>query len=95
LRDEKMVENSSIMGEFFMSSLRELKLPGVSLVRGKGLLVGVVLEKPVAHDKSLELLDAGLLAKDARPDIIRFAPPLIITKDQIEEALGIIVKVFK
>ncbi len=95
LRDEKMVENSAIMGEFFMSRLRELKLPGVSLVRGKGLLVGVVLEKPVAHDKSLELLDAGLLAKDARPDIIRFAPPLIITKDQIEEALDIIVKVFK
>jgi ornithine--oxo-acid transaminase len=95
LRDERMVENSARMGEYFMAKLRELKLPGVELVRGKGLLVGVVLEKPEAHEKSLELLAAGLLAKDARPDIIRFAPPLIITQDQIDEALEIIVKVFK
>jgi len=68
----------------------------VKLVRGKGLLNAVVFEKNFeAWNVCIALRDAGLLAKQTHGNIIRFAPPLVITEAELHEALGIIRKVFE
>ncbi len=91
---EKLVERCADSGAYLMKKLAEMKLKNVTEIRGKGLLIGVEFAKPVAHEAAISLMEAGILAKDARPTTIRFAPPLIITREQIDEALVIIEKVF-
>lgn len=93
LQDEKLAENAATLGEHFRSSLRELNNPYIAEVRGKGLLNAIVIRhenKDAAWNLCLALKENGLLAKPTHGDKIRFAPPLVITKDQIDECIDII-----
>ena len=95
LKDEKMAENAEAMGQLLRNEIRKLNSPFVELVRGKGLLNAVVIKHSnpeAAWDLCLTLKENGLLAKPTHGDKIRFAPPLIITKEQIMECVGIIDK---
>ncbi len=93
LKEENMAENAAILGEYFREQLRALNHPCIALVRGKGLLNAIVIkhENPeAAWELCLLLKENGLLAKPTHGDKIRFAPPLVITKEQIEECVAII-----
>lgn len=93
LKDEKMAENAEAMGKLLRDELIKNSHPCVSIVRGKGLLNAIVIEhtnKDAAWDLCLQLKENGLLAKPTHGDKIRFAPPLIITKEQVLECAGII-----
>jgi ornithine--oxo-acid transaminase len=93
LKDEKMVENAAIQGEYLRNQLTALNHPNIGLVRGKGLLNAIVINhsnKEAAWDLCMTMKDNGLLAKPTHGDKIRFAPPLVITKEQIDECMGII-----
>ena len=102
LKDEKMAENAELMGELLRTELKKLNSPHISVIRGKGLLNAIVIQhanKEAAWDLCLELKEnaslpdrQGLLAKPTHGDKIRFAPPLIITKEQVLECAGIIGK---
>jgi ornithine--oxo-acid transaminase len=95
LKEEKMMENAEAMGKLLRDGIHQLNSPYVSLVRGKGLLNAVVIrhKRPdAAWELCLSLKDSGLLAKPTHGDKIRFAPPLTITKDQVEECVEIIGK---
>ena len=91
--DEKLAENSAILGEILRTELRAIKSDRITLVRGKGLLNAIVIKEKdgiSAWDVCLKLAENGLLAKPTHGDIIRFAPPLVITKEQITECVYII-----
>ena len=93
LKSEKMAENAEKMGERLRAGLANLNSPFITTIRGKGLLNAIVIkhENPDASwDLCLRLKDLGLLAKPTHGDKIRFAPPLIITEKQIDEAIAII-----
>lgn len=93
LSEENMAENASRMGELFRKGLESFRSPFIREVRGKGLLNAIVIDHPkenAAWDLCLALKERGLIAKPTHGDKIRFAPPLIITKEQIEECLEII-----
>ncbi len=93
LKSEKMAENAAKMGERLRAGLANLHSPFITTIRGKGLLNAIVIkhENPDASwDLCLHLKDLGLLAKPTHGDKIRFAPPLIITEKQIDEAVAII-----
>ena len=95
LREEKMVENAALMGELLRSEIRKLNNPFVAQVRGKGLLNAIVINHKnpeAAWDLCLTLKANGLLAKPTHGDKIRFAPPLLITKEQVMECVAIIDK---
>ncbi len=99
LKDENLSEKSAELGDYFRSKMQKLvdELDIITLVRGKGLLNAIVI-KPTADGKTawdvcVELKNNGLLAKPTHGDIIRFAPPLVITKDEIDWAIGVIEKV--
>jgi ornithine--oxo-acid transaminase len=95
LKEEKMTDNAKAMGELLRNELKNLGSPYISIIRGKGLLNAIVIKhnnKEAAWDLCLQLKENGLLAKPTHGDKIRFAPPLIITKDQIMECVGIIGK---
>jgi len=98
LKEENMVENAATLGEYFREQLRGLNHPNIALVRGKGLLNAIVIKHDnpeAAWELCLELKENGLLAKPTHGDKIRFAPPLVITKEQIDECVGIIEKSLK
>jgi ornithine--oxo-acid transaminase len=93
--DEKLSENANALGELLRTELRAIKSDRVSLVRGKGLLNAIIIKEKdgiSAWDVCLKLAENGLLAKPTHGDIIRFAPPLVITKEQILECAAIIKK---
>ncbi|MFY8035449.1 MAG: ornithine--oxo-acid transaminase [Flexibacteraceae bacterium] len=96
VRDENLAENAQRLGEIFRERMRDLqaKSKHVSLVRGKGLLNAIVIEPmedgSTAWDVCIRLKDNGLLAKPTHGDIIRFAPPLVITEEQLHECCDII-----
>ncbi len=93
LKDEKMAENAAAQGEHLRSKLIELSHPNISIVRGKGLLNAIVIEhanKDAAWDLCMQMKELGLLAKPTHGDKIRFAPPLVITREQIDECVDII-----
>lgn len=98
LRDEQLAENSERLGKILLAKLIELKSEFPSLVkevRGKGLFAALVIKEKDgkdAWDVCLALLENGLLAKHTHGDIIRFAPPLIITEEQLAECISIIRK---
>ena len=94
LTDENLVENSREMGEYFMDKLRSIKGPNIKEVRGKGLLIGVELNGS-ARPFCEQLMSLGLLAKETHDHVIRFAPPLIITKKEIDWAFRRIKKVLR
>ena len=93
LKEEKMAENAELMGALLRSELAKLHSPYITTIRGRGLLNAIVIKhaNPEASwDLCLELKENGLLAKPTHGDKIRFAPPLLITKDQILESVDII-----
>ena len=95
IKDEHMMENAAEMGALLRSEIQALKSPFIELVRGKGLLNAIVIKHPnpeAAWDLCLTLKENGLLAKPTHGDKIRFAPPLIINREQILEAVAIIGK---
>jgi len=89
LVEEGMIENSARLGEFFMQALRSIRSPHIREVRGKGLMIGVELRPEAGGARRFcERLKArGILCKETHTHTIRFAPPLVITRDQIEWAL--------
>ena len=101
IKDENLCHNSEIMGGLFRKKLNEyIKTSNIiKLVRGKGLLNAIVIndieESETAWNICLKLKENGLLAKPTHGNIIRFAPPLTITKKQIETAVNIIIKTIK
>jgi len=96
LADERLEENAEKLGVIFRKELNSIQCPKVKIVRGKGLLNAVVFENNYeAWNVCIALRDAGLLAKQTHGNIIRFAPPLVITEAELHEALGIIRKVFE
>lgn len=93
LKEEKMAENAEAMGALLRAELAALQSPFIETIRGKGLLNAIVIKHhnpEAAWDLCLELKENGLLAKPTHGDKIRFAPPLLITKQQILECVGII-----
>lgn len=95
LVEEKMVENSAAMGEYFLEGLRSIRSNIVKDVRGRGLMLAVELDPEAggARQYCYALKDLGLLAKDTHVDTIRLAPPLVITRAQVDWALDRIEKV--
>jgi ornithine--oxo-acid transaminase len=89
LIDEKLIENSAAMGRYFMDHLEEINSPHIDHVRGKGLLIGVVLNTK-ARRFTEALQTHGILAKETHENVIRFAPPLIIDQATVDWALPII-----
>ncbi len=85
--DEHLVERSAELGEFFRGELRKIDNPKIKEVRGRGLLTGLEFTEEIAHDVSLKLMDEGILAKDTHGTTIRFAPPLVITKEELTNAV--------
>lgn len=95
LKDENMAANAHVMGMLFRAELAKLNSPFISVIRGRGLLNAIVIKHAnpdAAWDVCIELMKNGLLAKPTHGDIIRFAPPLIITEKQIMDAVRIIEK---
>jgi ornithine--oxo-acid transaminase len=93
LKEEKMAENAAIMGELLRTELAKLNSPFITTIRGRGLLNAIVIKHAnpdASWDFCLELKENGLLAKPTHGDKIRFAPPLLITKEQIMESVDII-----
>jgi ornithine--oxo-acid transaminase len=93
LEDENMAANAQEMGIRFREGIERIKSPHIALVRGKGLMNAVVIDhvdKEAAWKLCITMMQNGLLAKPTHGDKIRFAPPLIITTSQIDEALSII-----
>lgn len=98
LQDEKMTENAAVQGAYLRRELMALNSELISIVRGKGLLNAIVINHPdkdAAWEMCMRMKDNGLLAKPTHGDKIRFAPPLLITREQIDECVGIIAKSLK
>ena len=89
LVEENLIENAATLGDYFMSKLREIDSPHIEEVRGKGLLIGVVLKDSAGGARRFceALMKQGLLCKETHENVIRFAPPLVIKKEEIDWAL--------
>jgi ornithine--oxo-acid transaminase len=95
LKEEKLAEKAAALGSFFRDELKKLNSPFIETIRGKGLLNAIVIkhtDKEAAWALCLQLKENGLLAKPTHGDKIRFAPPLVITKQQLAECVSIIHK---
>jgi ornithine--oxo-acid transaminase len=96
---ENLAARAQELGEYFRAGLRQIRCKNLVTIRGKGLLNAVVFEPGFeAWDVCVAMKDApgiGVLAKQTHGNIIRFAPPLVISKDEVDQALGVIKKVFE
>ena len=93
LKDENMCENAASMGTYFREQLRALNSVHIKLVRGKGLLNAIEInhaDENAAWNLCIEMMHNGLIAKPTHGDKIRFAPPLVISKAEIDECIQII-----
>ena len=93
VKDEKLAENATILGEVFRSEMKKIKSDMITLVRGKGLLNAIVIEPKggkSAWDVCVKMKDKGVLAKPTHDHIIRFAPPLVINETELHEAIELI-----
>jgi ornithine--oxo-acid transaminase len=90
LIEENMIENARNMGDYFLGQLKKIKNSRIKEVRGRGLMIGVELfpEAGGARGYCEKLMTLGILCKETHDDIIRFAPPLVITKEEIDWAMG-------
>ncbi|KAI8812000.1 pyridoxal phosphate-dependent transferase [Cladochytrium replicatum] len=99
LKDENMVENAERLGKVFRDGVRKINSPLVSEVRGKGLLNAVVIDESkfdkTAWEVCLLMKHYGVLAKPTHQNIIRMAPPLCITEEQMLEAVAVIERVLR
>lgn len=93
LLDEKLAERSLELGEYFQSKLKTIDNPIIKEVRGRGLFIGVELTE-AARPYCEALMAKGLLCKETHDTVIRFAPPLIITKEELDWAFEHIKAVF-
>lgn len=93
LQDEKLADRSLELGEYFMGKLREIEHPSIKEVRGRGLFIGMELTE-AARPYCEQLKELGLLCKETHDTVIRFAPPLIISKEDLDWAIERIQKVF-
>ena len=95
LDDEKLVERSAELGAWLLQRLGAIQSPHIKEVRGRGLFIGMVLHKEAGGARRFceALMGRGLLCKETHDDVIRFAPPLTITKDQLEWAAGQVAEV--
>lgn len=86
IKDENLVERSSELGSYFMDRLRAIPSPHVQEVRGRGLLVGVEIKKTSGPARPFceKLRDLGILCKETHEQVIRFAPPLVIKKEELD-----------
>ena len=89
LVEEKLPARAAELGEYFMARLKEIDSPHVKEVRGRGLLIGVELKPEAGGARRFceALQKRGLLAKETHEHVIRFAPPLVITREEIDWAL--------
>jgi ornithine--oxo-acid transaminase len=89
LVEENMVENARLMGEHFLSGLRSIRSPLIKEIRGRGLMIGVELQPDagVARAYSEKLMGLGILCKDTHEHTLRLAPPLVITRQEVDWAL--------
>jgi ornithine--oxo-acid transaminase len=94
LVEEKLVQQSAKLGPWFMEKLGALDFPSIETVRGKGLWIGLVLNRK-ARPYCEALMAEGLLCKETHENVIRFAPPLCITKRELNMALRRVKKVFR
>jgi ornithine--oxo-acid transaminase len=97
LIEEGMIENAARMGEYFLAGLKELRNPLIKEVRGRGLMIGLEFHPEAGGARSycLKLKEQGLLCKDTHDHIVRFAPPLVISRETVDWALGRIEHVLK
>ena len=92
LTEEELVKKSYEVGKYFVEQLVAMKSDKIDIIRGKGLLIGVVLKKEAgkARKYTTELKNRGILCKETHDWIIRFAPPLTITKSEVDYSMNII-----
>lgn len=98
LKEERLAEKAEALGQLLRAELAKLNSPYIKTIRGKGLLNAIVIDHPnpeAAWELCLFLMEEGLLAKPTHGDKIRFAPPLVITEEQILEAVDIIGRCLK
>ncbi len=91
VRDEKLAEKAEKLGKIFRDEMRAIDSKMITLVRGKGLLNAIVIQPKngkTAWDVCVKMAELGVLAKPTHGDIIRFAPPLVITEEELHEAIG-------
>ena len=93
--EEKLAEKAGVLGRIFRDEMSKIKSPFIKLIRGKGLLNAIEIQPhncKTAWDVCIEMAKNGLLAKPTHEHIIRFAPPLVITEEQLNEGIEIIKK---
>ncbi|XP_028159062.1 ornithine aminotransferase, mitochondrial isoform X2 [Ostrinia furnacalis] len=96
LLDEKLPERAEKLGKVLLEELRKIPKDKVTLVRGRGLMCAMVVHDSIpAYDVIVRLRDAGLLTKTTHGQVIRLAPPLVITEEQVRDGANIIRKVFE
>lgn len=93
LQEENLVENSALLGEYFLDKLKTIDNPHIKEIRGRGLFIAIELDE-AARPYCETLQKEGVLCKDTHTYVIRIAPPLIITKDQIDRAFEKFQKIF-
>ena len=98
VKNERLAERADYLGKIFRNEFNSIKSDMIELVRGKGLLNAVVIRPKggkTAWDVCVAMKDNGVIAKPTHGHIIRFAPPLIISEEQLKEAMNLIKDTFK
>lgn len=95
--EKNLSGNSATLGEYFLKELNKIDHPSIKAVRGSGLFIGIEIDPAYfsARTLCLEMMERGLLSKETHATVARLAPPLIVTKEQIDEALTIIRQSFE
>ncbi|MDH5300819.1 MAG: ornithine--oxo-acid transaminase [Gammaproteobacteria bacterium] len=88
--EKRLAEHAEAMGEHFLTELRKIDHPWIKEIRGKGLLIGMEIDPNRGNARTLceALMAKGLLSKETHSTVIRFAPPLIITRNELDQAIG-------
>lgn len=90
---EGLVDNASVMGGALINALEQI-FPASCEVRGKGLLIGVELDRPIAHEIASACLDRGVLVNDATDSVVRLTPPLVVGPEEIERGVAVLEEVW-
>jgi ornithine--oxo-acid transaminase len=96
LVDEHLPERAAELGVYFLEKLRALQSPLVTAVRGRGLLIGLEIDtrRVTARAVCLKLLEHGVVSRDTHGRVLRFAPPLVITRAEIDEVMALVERAF-
>ncbi len=97
LESEQLARRAKELGEHLMTQLRRLNQPAITAVRGKGLLVGVQIDPAFASARVVceGLMEEGVLTKDTHHTVVRLAPPLVVTRAQLDEAVAALARVLE